>query len=67
MGRVEQYLKSAQECEGWARSAQAEYERKDFLDIAKAFRQAAAQLTASTRRSRVVPADRRESGAAGSP
>jgi hypothetical protein len=50
MGRVEEYLRSAQECESWARSAQTEYERRDFLDIARAFRQAAAQLTWNARR-----------------
>jgi hypothetical protein len=51
MGSVDDYLKSAQECEAWARSAQTEYERRDFLDIARAFREAAAQLTWKAQRS----------------
>jgi hypothetical protein len=64
MGRVEEYLKSAQECESWARSAQTEYERRDFLDIAKAFRQAAAQLTWNAQRAPIAwpPAPRSVQG-----
>ena len=51
MGNVDDYLRSAQECEGWASSARTEFERQDFLDIARAFRQAAAQLTWNMQRS----------------
>ena len=50
MGSVDDYLKCAQECESWARSAQSEYERRDFLEIAKSFRQAAAQLNSNVQR-----------------
>ena len=50
MRRSDEYRDLAQECVDWARSAKSEHERKFFLQIAEAWRQAA--LVASQREDR---------------
>jgi hypothetical protein len=44
MTTSDEYQRFADECMGWARGAKTEAERKAFLDMARAWMQAAAKM-----------------------
>jgi hypothetical protein len=49
MANADEFRAMALSFESWARSSATEAERKDFLEMAKTMRQAAAELDASAR------------------